>query len=204
MSVMDSLPVPGSARFGLTVGNARAALEHARSHERPQLLAELHGNLASHLWIRLVGEFWTRCDGDRHALSVLMRTFEDWKSLLTSPLERVLWAALPNHVILWRGCFRGLNEDGLSYSVDSTGARQYPLRGRYRRSDAEPVVIRAVVDRSQCAVKVDCGVMEVLVRQAVETRTYRLLATYPVDQFDAFKPDQPSQCWPGKCLRVHY
>ena len=92
-----------------TMGGARAALEHTRSHDRPKLLTELHGKLASHLWIRLVGEFWTRCDGDRQALSMLMRAFEEWDELMNAPRERVLWSGLPEQLVLWRGCYRGLN-----------------------------------------------------------------------------------------------
>lgn len=187
-----------------TIAEARAAAERARSHQRPQLLTGLYGKLAGHLWLRLVGEFWTRCDGDREALTRLMRTYSDWAELIASPRERILLRTLPEQMILWRGCYRGLNEDGLSYSVDSEGARQYPLRGRYRRDDAEAVVVRALVDRSQCVVKVDCGVMEVLVREVVSKTVYPLGAQLPKDQYDILDPVKPPRCWPGLCLRVSH
>lgn len=202
MSVMDVFLAPELTPSTHTMGSARAALEHARSHDRPKALAEFHGMLAPHLWIRLVGEFWTRCDGDRHALSVLIRAFEGWDHLMNAPRERVLWSGLPEQLVLWRGCYRGLNEDGLSYSVDVEGARQYPLLGRFRRNDAEAVLIRAVVERSQCAVKVDSGVMEVLVRKVSSKRTYPLSAEMPVDRYDIMAPAKPRRCWPGVCLRV--
>lgn len=202
MSVADELSARDSDSSLLTMGKAREALEHAWPHDRPGVLAELHGKLAPHRWIRLVGEFWTRCDGDRQALSKLMRGFEDWGPLMTAPRERVLWSGLPEQLVLWRGCYKGLNEDGLSYSVDVEGARLYPLLGRFKRSDAEAVLLRAVIDRSQCAVKVDSGVMELLVRSVTSKKAYPLRARATVDRYDTLKPAEPRHCWPGVCLRV--
>ncbi len=149
-----------------------------------------------------MGEFWTRCDGDRYALSVLMRNFTKWDALMIAPRERVLWFSLPEQLVVWRGCFRGLNEDGLSYSVDVEGASQYPLLGRFRRKDAEAILIRAVVDRSQCVVKVDSGVMEVLVRAVTSKTTSPLRADMPTDRYDIMEPAKPRRCRPGLCLRV--
>lgn len=184
----------------MPMAEARSAVSRARAHVRPVILAELYEQLAPHLWLRLAGEFWTRCEGDRTALSALMQTFEDWSGLMTSPREAVVHARFPSELVVWRGCYRGLNEDGLSYSVDADGARQYPLRGVYRVDGGEAVMVRALVLKAQCAVKMDCGRMEVLVRQAVSRRTYPHHASLPHDQYDVLTPERPLRCRAEMCL----
>lgn len=181
---------------------ARSAVNAARAHLRPGLLAGLYEALPGHLWLRLVGEFWTRCEGERAALSALMRTHEDWSGLMTSPREVVVHARLPDQLVLWRGCYAALNEDGLSHSVDADGARQYPLRGPYRVDGREPVLIRTVAVKTQCAVKLECGRMEILVREAVSARRYPHHVSLPRDQYDVLSPDRPLRCSPEVCLHL--
>ncbi|RYG85578.1 MAG: hypothetical protein EON59_11900 [Alphaproteobacteria bacterium] len=186
----------------LSMLEARESVSRARAHRRPEVLTDLRERLASHLWLRLAGEYWSRCEGDRRALSDAMRTFEDWSGLMTSQRERTLHGSLPDEVVVWRGCHLGLNEDGLSYSLDADGAGHYPMRGRYRQDEAEVVMVRAVVERDQCVVKLDCGVLEVLVRQALSRETVSHQWRPAADQYDIMNPVRPRRCLLGTCLHI--
>lgn len=183
-----------------TIDDARGLLTRSRAHLRPAALAELHGVLPAHLWLRVVGEFWCRIEGDRGRLTQLLRGKSGWRGLMTAPAESVAWSHLPATFKVWRGCYRGLNEDGVSYSLREADARRFPFMGRFREDGEEPVLIEATIERAACAVKVDSGVAEVLVARTVRHKVTPLRWRPPVELFDMLSPTAPVDCRPGLCL----
>lgn len=170
------------------MADARALLSRTRAHLRAPVLVELHSALLAHRWLRLVGEFWPRIEGDRARLAELMRQEPVWRGLMTMRLESLVWSRLPDTFTAWRGCYRGLNEDGVSYSLSEAAARGFPFMGRFRDDFGEPVLIEATIGRGACAVKIDSGVLEVLAARTV-SRTVQPLRWQPAaEQFDAMSP----------------
>lgn len=143
------------------MADAREALTQAGAYARPALLVSLHDNMTPQLWLRLVGEFWSVSDGDRSRLSALLLSFDDWHPMMDADEARA-WAALPCRFVAWRGCHEGVNEAGLSYSLERDTARQFPFMARYRNALAQPLLIRALVDRANCILKQERGEVEVL------------------------------------------
>lgn len=184
------------------LADARDLLSLTRAHSRPAVLVELHAMLPAHLWLRMVGEFWSRIEGDRTRLIELMRTEPAWQELMTRPPESAVWSNLPETFTAWRGCYRGLNETGVSFTLREADARRFPFMGRFRDDRAEPVLIEATVEREACAVKVDSGVMEVLVARTVSQQVRQLRWESPVELFDVMSPTVPVECRPGVCLHM--
>jgi hypothetical protein len=114
----------------------------------------------------------------------------------------VSFGYLPATFTAWRGCYRGLNETGLSYALREADARRFPFMGRFRDDRSEPVLIEARVERDACAVKVDSGVMEVLAARTVSQRVYPLRWRPPTELFDVMAPTLPVACHPGLCLHM--
>lgn len=183
-----------------TMADARDMLARARAHMRPAVLVELHSVLPAHLWLRVVGDFWCRIEGDRGRLTELMRTEQAWRNLMTAPAESVVWSHLPATFTAWRGCYRGLNEAGASYSLREADARRFPFMGRYREDREEPVLIEATIERDACAVKLDAGVAEVLAARTVRQKVNPLRWQPPVELFDMMSPTAAVECRPGLCL----
>lgn len=169
------------------MAEARAAVLEAPPHARPSVLSELYTEMAPHWWIKLVGDFWSRCEGDRLMLAALMRSVPDWGPLM-GRLERATWAHLPNTFIAWRGCYQDMNEGGLSYSTQLVQARVYPFIGRYREDEELPILITAKIRKAACAVKVDMGVMEVLAAQPEVLDISPLRFKAPSLAFEPFDP----------------
>lgn len=182
------------------LADARDLLSLTRAHFRPAVLVELHAALPAYLWLRMVGEFWCRIEGDRARLIELMRAEPAWRELMTKPPESAVWSNLPETFTAWRGCYRGLNETGVSFTLHEADARRFPFMGRFRDDRAEPVLIEATVEREACAVKVDAGVMEVLVARTVSQQVHQLRWQPPVELFDVMAPTVPVECRPGVCL----
>lgn len=182
------------------MADARELLTRTRAYFRPAVLVELHNVLPLHQWLRLVGEFWCRIEGERTGLSELLRATPAWRGLMTAPVESALWSHLPATFTAWRGCYRGLNEAGLSYSLCEATASRFPFMGPFRDDHVEPVLIEATVERDACAVKVDSGVMEVLVARAVRQTVSRLRWRPPAPLFDLTRPTVPVECGAGLCL----
>jgi hypothetical protein len=174
------------------LADARELLSRTRAYFRPAVLVELHSALPAHLWLRMVGEFWCRTEGDRGRLVELMRTEPSWQNLMTTPPESAVWSNLPVTFTAWRGCHRGLN----------AAARRFPFMGRFRDDRAEPVLIEATVERDACALKVDSGVMEILVARTVSQKVHELRWQPPVELFDVMSPTVPVECRPGLCLQM--
>ncbi len=183
----DIEPMLGRPRMG----DARALLSGTRGHLRAPVLVELYGMLPAHRWLRLVGEFWSRIEGERGPLAKLMQQEPGWRGLMTSRLERLAWAHLPDTFTAWRGCYHGLNETGVSFTLREADARRFPFMGRFRDDRAEPVLIEATVERASSAVKVDAGVMEVLVAHTVSQRVSQLRWEAPLELFDVMNLTAP-------------
>jgi hypothetical protein len=185
-----------------TIADARDLLSRARAHLRPAVLVELHSVLPAHLWLRVVGEFWCRIEGDRGRLTELMRMDRGWRGLMTAPAESVMWSHLPATFTAWRGCYRGLNETGVAYSLREADARKFPFMGRFREDREEPVLIEATIERDACAVKVDSGVAEVLAARTVQQKVNPLRWQPPVELFNMMSPTVPVKCGPALCLHM--
>lgn len=155
------------------IRDARVQLQKAYAYERPGILEGLHLHMRPHLWLRLVGEFWALLDGDRRPLTVLLKQCDDWRHLMNDAEARG-WKALPGSLFAWRGCYAGLNEDGLSFSLDNAPARAAPFVPRYRYNHAQPVLLYVRIDKEECVLKVHRGQPELLVRSFEELDRLRL------------------------------
>lgn len=79
----------------------------------------------------------------------------EWADVLTGDGHRQMMTddeanrldGLPDTVTIWRGCQYGVNEDGLSYTLDANRAHWFATR--YARDDDQPVVIEATVPRNR-------------------------------------------------------
>lgn len=155
------------------IDEARQAVQEVSAFERLSVLADLHSRMTPVLWLRLVGEFWAVADGDRRKLSALLLAHPDWHPMMNKAEARE-WRFLPSSFVAWRGCYAGLNEGGLSFSLERETARVFPFLARYRRDDAPAIALRVFVQREECALKMYGGETEILARSVEVLSSVRL------------------------------
>jgi hypothetical protein len=156
---------------------AQDALHYCNSFNRlPTLIAiwlGSCGDISAEEWLRLLGEEWTCCDNiaqyvgydeevslwDTPLAEVLSGDLDG--SPMMTPEERLAFAALPDEVEVWRGCYEH-NKWGLSWSLDRDTAAKFPAQHRYRH-EGQPILVRAVAKkRDIAALKLDRGEAEVI------------------------------------------
>jgi hypothetical protein len=106
------------------------------------------------IWLRLVRDVWSSIDGDRrqlveHVRQEVEETDHALHHLMTPGVRRKL-AALPEHVAAYRGCYEGINDDGVSYSLDRDVAVRFPTLMRYRIDGETPVLLTRTLIRNMC------------------------------------------------------
>jgi hypothetical protein len=170
------LGAPSLARTG--VREFLAALSFAGHADRASLLCEgwrlvQRGWLQQREWLAVVGEEWTCIDGERGELVQLLRTArwraakrgEDFWPALMQHREREALDALPKRFTVYRGCYRGINEHGCSFSLRRSIAEKFAGPDaylRYRIDGADAIVLAIEVDRDDCALKLDRNELEVI------------------------------------------
>lgn len=156
----------------LTLEDARKILTWCNSYSRLPELVYLASRSAQGRgpsraeFLTLFGELWSVCDNLGRGLEILTVILPDGAApeMMTAD-ERAALAALPETVTVYRGADRGVNEHGLSWSLDRAVAARFPFLMRYRA--ARPVLLTATVRRDLIvAVKLDRQEVEVITKHA--------------------------------------
>lgn len=156
----------------LTLDDAREILTWRDSYSRLRELVYLASRSAQGRgpsraeMLTLFGECWSVCDNLGRGLEILKVILPDGAApeMMTAD-ERAALAALPEIVTVYRGADRGVNEDGLSWSLDRAVAARFPFLMRYRAR--RPVLLTATVRRDLIvAVKLDRQEAEVITKHA--------------------------------------
>ena len=89
--------------------------------------------------------------------------------------ERKVYAALPDKVTVYRGCYKD-NKWGLSWSLDRDVAAKFPRLHRYKQ-DGQPILVRAIADKAYiAAVKLDREESEIITSRPRHVSTSHLKA----------------------------
>jgi hypothetical protein len=122
------------------VGDVKKALENKKYdsfvwlHERPyriEAFQEIEHLLSNTAYWKLLADIWIDTENQ-------WQNHEEWKELLSSSRssrhylmnesEVRLLNSLPELVTIYRGCVKGLNEDGLSWTLDKAKAEFFANR----------------------------------------------------------------------------
>ena len=157
-------------RKPITLPEARAAVGmYCGSYSRMHTIIRLwlKRRLSKGDTLTVLGERWSDCDDvGRHA-DMLRIFLPDGPApeMMTEP-ERAALAALPESVTIYRGADRGVNEQGLSWSLERAVAARFPFLDRYRAK--RPVLVTATVQREHIiALKFDREEAEVITKRAI-------------------------------------
>ncbi len=105
--------------------------------------------------LRVLGDIWTVCDniGEHKAdlRCILPRSAEP---LMMTPEELAELEALPDPLTVSRGADRGVNERGLSWSLDRDVAARFPFLNRYGARN--PVLVTASVGKRSVTALKNC------------------------------------------------
>jgi hypothetical protein len=132
-------------RFNLKQAYA-AALEYCNSYTRVGAVIALEPLMPHGDWLRLLGRIWSDADALFPHEAALRRLLPDGTTpKLMTTLEQRALAALPADVVIYRGADRGVNEHGLSWTLDQSVAWRFHTYGRHRAR--RPVLLAARVFR---------------------------------------------------------
>jgi len=124
----------------MTLEQLREYIQYSNSYTRLLDMLNCYEDCAAADWLRVIGEEWQSCDniGFHKAalLGILPRSTEP---LMMTHEEMAELDALPDMLMVYRGADRGVNECGLSWSLDREVAAQFPFLGRYQASN--PVLV---------------------------------------------------------------
>jgi hypothetical protein len=156
----------------VNLSKAREALYYCNSFNRVPTLIELSW-IDPEAWLAVLGEQWEVCDNigfhqdalvDGTPLNDVLFDPEyaaSVRHLIMSEAENEAYAALPDKVTIYRGCYAA-NKWGLSWSLDRDTAAGLPLLHRYRQ-DGQPLLVKAIADKSRIAfLKLGRGESEVV------------------------------------------
>ena len=120
-------------------------------HERPyriEAFQEIEHLLSDTAYWKLVADIWTDTENQ-------WQNHQEWKDLLGSDRssrnylmdekEFNTLLALPDVVTIYRGCQKGINEHGLSWTLDKSIAQWFSTR---LDRDGEPIVLERTVAKS--------------------------------------------------------
>ena len=160
-------------RTRLTLAAARKKVQFCDSYSRMHtiMLAAGHMDLAD---VRtLLGELWSICDNVGKYDKLLRMLLPDSAAPeMMTPEERAALRELPVNVTVYRGADRGVNEQGLCWSLDGAVAERFPFFIRYWAKN--PVLVTATVRRADIvALKLDREEAEVI------TKTAQVLSVRP-------------------------
>lgn len=139
------------------IGDVKKALQNKKYdsyvwlHERPyriEAFREIEHLLSDTAYWKLVADIWTDTENQ-------WQNHQEWKDLLGSdrPSRNYLMdekefntlLALPDVVTIYRGCQKGINEHGLSWTLDKSIAQWFSTR---LDRDGEPIVLERTVPKS--------------------------------------------------------
>jgi hypothetical protein len=168
---------PWLPRRPLTLDGARKWLAWANSYQRLPSLLRLCGRpeLSREDILTLLGEIWSMCDniGPYSQLIGLLLPDGPCPQMMTEQ-GRTELSLLPSTVAVYRGADRGVNEQGLSWSLDRDVASRFPFLARYLADT--PVLVSGTVAREKiAALMLDRGEREVVVNGGVTVLSVEVL-----------------------------
>jgi len=150
-------------------------------HERPwradalfELVEEFGDRISDADYWRLVGRVWVDSEN-------IWENTDAWTYLLGAQrrhrlaimggddtldaTNRAMYDALPENVVVYRGCQQALNEEGLSWTTDKAKARWFARRFHERRDGPPIVLVGTVAKADVIACFTDRGESEVVVAE---------------------------------------
>jgi hypothetical protein len=129
------------------------------------------------VWFRLLGNWWTDCDGvgpirGRFARILHQASRKQLDAMMTEEERRRL-AEMPEIIRAFRGCEAG-DREGFSFSLCEQMARKFPLLNRYRAK--VPALIVADIPKERAVLKMDreeeeiiaCGAVSIIAIEIIE------------------------------------
>lgn len=140
------------------------------SYQRMGCLIDLKEELPPPTWLKLLGQFWSMCDNTWRYVDRIL--FESPLANIDGPVremmndkERGEFQLLPDRLEIFRGCYAGLNEDGICYSLDRKIAADFPMHLQYQVANRRPILLRGLVDKNEIiAYKNDRREREIIIR----------------------------------------
>jgi len=148
-------------RYEMLKADAEKALKEGRAfhyvfqYERPYRLNALcdyldRKTLKDGDYWDLLGAVWTDSENCWQNLEIwkrLLRSKRSQKFRFMDETERKALKELPAEFTVYRGCVRGLNEEGLSWTLNKDKAEWFSQR--WRRKDETAIVLTKTVSRKQ-------------------------------------------------------
>jgi len=140
----------------LSLAEARNQIKFCNSYTRLPALIDLAMSVEFDDWLTLVGENWQDCDNIAQHIDKLcdLTPFGDVadqpsrsRHLLMNVRERGLLDALPESVIVYRGCYHG-NKWGWCWTLDRCVAEKFPSLHRYKQ-DGQALLVKAKIQRDK-------------------------------------------------------
>jgi len=139
------------------VGDVQKALQNKKYdsfvwlHERPyriEAFQEIEHLLSDTAYWKLLADIWTDTENQ-------WQNYEEWKNLIGSERgsrhylmneeEFNLLQSLSEEVTIYRGCQKGINENGLSWTLDKAKAKMFSTRIAL---EGEPLVLEKKISKS--------------------------------------------------------
>ena len=140
--------------FSLETHEEALAMSDSYGHLEYLLKLIPEGTKPNEEWFRLLGEWWSSCDGMyrfRYALAKVLReaTRQELDAMMDQD-EMERFKELPETIRAYRGCDLQ-DRDGLSFSLSHDMAQSFPFRHRYRTE--WPAVFAADIPKSRAVLK---------------------------------------------------
>ncbi len=146
------------------------------------MLLEMRESLPAHSWLRLLGESWSLCDNTGiYSEQVFFEPpIENMEGPVKGMMSKQEWdefTAFPEYLKIYRGCYVGLNDDGISYSLCKKTAARFPSLVGYRKTGYQPVLLHGSVWKHDIVAYKNCrNEREIIIRTCdiVETEYLEL------------------------------
>lgn len=152
------------------------------SGSRMPKLLEMREILPPHSWLRLLGESWSLCDNTGIYSDQIFYEppIEDMEGPVKGMMSKQEWdefTAFPKDRKIYRGCYEGLNDDGISWSLCKETAASFPFLVSYRKTGYKPVRVHGSVWKTEIVAYKNCrNEREIIIRTCdiVETEYLEL------------------------------
>jgi len=151
----------------LTLDEGRRIEMMSDSYSRFANVIMLLPKMRGEHWWTLLGEAWTCCDNiSRYTCSRYGINPLDWAKradldLMMDAEERMAFAALPEEITVYRGCFRN-NKKGMSWTLKRDVAERFPFLHRYQQRGKQPLLVIGLAHRSKCVLKLSRNENEII------------------------------------------
>ncbi len=145
------------------------SLARFSADKRMKLMLNAIGTLPDEDWLKALGQSWSMSDHVESYLDDLLHSSplataaRPVRAMMTDD-EFDAWTALPETVDMYRGCYKGLNDNGICFSLNQLTAEFFLKHSRYAGSDVPPVLLHCRAKKTDIiAVKLDRSEDEIIV-----------------------------------------